>query len=224
MSALVDIVGVGAGGYAKILAELIEQAGRYHVVGLTETDRARIGTTVAGYPVLGDDDTLTTLYRKGVRTAFLGVGAVSSQGNRLRARLFRQLVELGFDVVTLIHPQAVISPSATIGAGSVVLAGAVINTGARVGENVVIYSGAVIEHDAVIGPHAHVSPGVSIAGGVTAEEGVFMGIGASIIQGVHVGAWATIGAGAVVLENIPGDCTAVGVPARCLAQEAGRKP
>ena len=214
MADLVKVVGVGAGGHAKILVELLQQTGKYELVGLTDMNRERWSTKLMGYPALGGDDVLADLYAKGIRVAFIGVGAVSSDGTRLRAKLFRQVQQLGFDVVTLTHPQAAISPSARIGAGSVVMAGTVLSADVRLGDNVVIYSGTVMEHDSVIESHVHLSPGVTIAGGVTIQEGAFIGAGASVIQGVRVGRWATVGAGAVVLKDVPDNVVAFGVPAR----------
>jgi len=214
MTELVRVVGVGAGGHAKILVELLEQTRIYELVGFTDVDRTRWGAKLMGYPVLGGDEVLAELYEKGVRAAFIGVGAVSSGGTKLRAKLFRQLAEIGFEMPTLIHSKAAVSPSASIGVGSVVMAGAVMSSDVRVGDNVVVYSGTVIEHDSVIESHVLLSPGVKIAGGVKIQEGTFLGIGASIIQGVSVGRWTTIGAGAVVLKHLNDNVVAVGVPAR----------
>lgn len=216
MAKQVKVVGVGAGGHAKILVELLERAEKYELVGFTDADPKRWGTKVMGYPVLGGDEELAGLYAKGIRAAFIGVGAVSSTGTRLRARLFRQAVSLGFQMLTLIHPQASVSPSATVRVGSVVMAGSVVSTEVRVGDNVVIYPGTVIEHDSVIDNHVHLSPGVLLAGGVHIEEGAFIGIGTSIIQGVHVGRGTTIGAGSVVLGDVPANVIVAGVPARIL--------
>ena len=218
------VVGIGAGGHAKILAELLEQSEKFELAGFTDTRRERWGTEFMGYPVLGGDEILAELYAKGIRTAFIGVGAVSGVGTRLRAKLFRQAVDLGFQMPTLIHPMAAVSHSATIGVGSVVMAGAVVSADVRVGDNVVIYSGTLIEHDTVIDNHVHMSPGVHLAGGIHIGEGVFIGIGASIIHGIRVGRWTTIGAGTVVLKDLPEDIVAIGVPARLLREASQTSP
>jgi UDP-perosamine 4-acetyltransferase len=208
------VVGIGAGGHAKILIELLAQAGKYDLVGFTDAGRERWGTEFMGYPILGGDEMLAELHTKGVQAAFIGVGAVDGAGTRLRAKLFRQAIDLGFQMPTLIHSKGVVSPSMTIGVGSVVMAGAVLSADVRVGDNVTIYSGTLIEHDSVIDDHVHMSPGVHLAGGVHIGEGAFIGIGASVIHGIRVGRWATIGAGTVVLKDLPENVVAVGVPAR----------
>ena len=45
-----------------------------------------------------------------------------------------------------------------------------------------------------------------------------LGTGAVILEGVHIGDNAKIGANAVVTQDIPAGCTAVGVPARIVRQ------
>jgi acetyltransferase-like isoleucine patch superfamily enzyme len=59
-----------------------------------------------------------------------------------------------------------------------------------------------------------VAPGAHLAGAVMLEEGCDVGIGAVVIQGLTVGAWSIVGAGAVVIESLLDNLTAVGVPAR----------
>ena len=46
-------------------------------------------------------------------------------------------------------------------------------------------------------------------------------MGAQLIQGVTVGAWSTVGAGAVVIRDLPPRCTAVGVPATVIKRADG---
>jgi len=48
------------------------------------------------------------------------------------------------------------------------------------------------------------------------DDDVYIGANACVIGNVHVGAGAIIGAGAVVLSDVPAGCTAVGNPARVL--------
>ena len=215
-----QVVGIGAGGHAKILAEILATAGDHVLVGFTDADARRWGGKLMGFPILGGDDELAGLRASGVHAAFIGVGAVSGAGTKLRARLYQKAVDLGFQMLTLVHPQAVVAPSATLGPGSVVMGGAVLSTDVRVGANVTVYSGTVVEHDSVLQDHAALSPGVRLAGGVTVGQGAFIGIGASIIQGVRIGRWATVGAGAAVLADVPDEATAVGVPARLVGPRA----
>ena len=52
--------------------------------------------------------------------------------------------------------------------------------------------------------------------GPTIEADVSIGTGAKLIGPVRVGAGATIGANAVVVDDVPAGATVVGVPARAV--------
>jgi len=50
-------------------------------------------------------------------------------------------------------------------------------------------------------------------------NGSHIGIGASVIQGITIGKWCTIGAGAVIIKDIPDGATVVGNPGRIIKQK-----
>ncbi len=215
------VIGIGAGGHAKILVEMLRGAGGSDLVGFTDRQPDLKGTCLLGVPILGDDSLLPALRSEGVDTAFVGVGA--TRDVNVRKKLYELATGCGFEMITLVHPRAYVAPSARLGKGVAVLPGAVVNTDVRIGDNVTVYSGVIIEHDSVIGDHVHLSPGVHIAGGVCIEAEAFVGIGASIIQGIRIGAGAVIGAGAAVIRDVPAGSTAVGVPARILARTGAER-
>ena len=86
--------------------------------------------------------------------------------------------------------------------------GVVINSSVKGGRNVWVESGVVI------GDNNGFSP-------VLADD-VFVGSGAKIIGKVSIGSRVRVGSNAVVLKDVPDDCTAVGVPARILPNTRGR--
>ncbi|MDK0864098.1 serine acetyltransferase [Clostridium perfringens] len=93
---------------------------------------------------------------------------------------------------------------------------------AEIGENTLLgYSGLgiVIHKNAVIGKNCVISQNVTIGGTQgqknvpVIEDNVEIGAGANIIGNVRIGSGAVIGAGAVVISDIPKNAIAVGVPA-----------
>lgn len=86
-------------------------------------------------------------------------------------------------------------------------------------------NGVVIHEDAVIGDDCMIMQQVTIGMIGDGEvpvlgNSVYVGAGAKIIGKVRVGDGARIGANAVVIEDVPPGCTAVGVPARLIQPDA----
>jgi UDP-perosamine 4-acetyltransferase len=205
-----DVLLIGAGGHARVVLDILRTHPALTPVGVI--DPAPRGEALMGVPVLGGDERLPELLAQGTMTAIIAIG--STGDCRLRERLFTECLADGWAFATAVHRSAIVAPDAAIGQGTAIMAGAIVNTGTSVGQNVVINTGAVVEHDCVIGDHAYVSPGAVLCGGVYIGVGAFIGAGATVRQGVRIGDWTVVGAGAVVLEDLPPEVTAFGVPAR----------
>lgn len=208
------VIGLGAGGHAKVVIDILQTAGDCELVGLLDASSLLRGKTIMGVPVLGGDDMLPELRGQGVTHAFIGVGSIGDTGPR--EQLYKRLRQYGFEVVNAIHPQAVIASSVKMRQGVTIMAGCIVNAYARLGANVVINTGSIVEHDCVIGDHAFISPGVRLGGTVDIGTGAHVGIGAIVLQNIRVGKNAIVGAGAVVLADVPDETVVVGVPARFL--------
>ena len=211
---MVRVIGLGAGGHAKVVIEILRLMGGYELAGLLDPRQELWGTEVLGNPVLGDDSLIPELYEQGVRHAFIGLGTVGDA--RPRSRLCDKARRQSLQIAKAIHPQAVIASSVKMGRGPTIMAGAVINAAAQLGDDVIINTGAIVEHDCVIGDHVHIAPGAHISGGVHVGSLAHIGVGATIIQGVHVGDGALVGAGTVVLRDVPPNVTVFGTPARVI--------
>jgi UDP-perosamine 4-acetyltransferase len=214
MSSLVRVIGLGAGGHAKVVIEALRAMGGYEVTGLLDPRLDLLGADVLGVPVLGDDSILGRKYDEGVRNVFIGLGGTGDTAPR--RRLFELARAQGFGVVSAIHPDAWVSASAQVGEGATVLAGAVVGTEARLGADVIVNSGAVVEHDCQIGDHVHVASGATLASSVDVGDGAHVGAGAVVVQGLSIGWGAIVGAGAVVVRDVEPATVVVGIPARIL--------
>lgn len=201
------VVVVGAGGHAKVVIDVL-RASHWEPVGLLDED---VRGEILGVPVLGSDALGKSLFADGFRNAIIAIGR-----NDLRRRLGKRMQDIGFSLISAVHPSAVLSPSASIGAGVVVMPQAVINAQATVDNSVIINTRAVVEHNCLIGEAAHIAPGSVMGGCVTIGEEVFFGIGAVARPLSRIGARTIVGAGAVVIGEIPADTIVVGVPARPL--------
>jgi len=206
-----QVVIVGAGGHGKVVLDVLRAAGRFEPVGFLDADPSLAGQTVGGLPVLGAVNLLPKLRQQKVHAAIVAIG-----DNRTRMRYAALLREQGMELVTAVHPAAVVSPAAWLGANVVVSAGAVVCTEARVDDSAIVNTSAVVDHECHVGQAAHVAPAACLAGRVRVGPLAFVGIGAQVIQCRSVGEGATVAAGAVVIEDVPPFATAVGVPARVI--------
>lgn len=139
---------------------------------------------------------------------------VATGSNELRETKTKMLLTMNVPLATIIHPSAVISPTAKIKSGSTVLANAIINLNARIGRGCIINNGAIIEHDCQVGDYVNICPKFAMAGHTTIGQRSYMGIGSTIIDEIKVGQGVTVGAGAVVIRDVPDNKLVVGVPAK----------
>ncbi|MDB5325360.1 MAG: sugar O-acyltransferase, sialic acid O-acetyltransferase NeuD family [Phycisphaerales bacterium] len=204
-----DIVLIGCGGHGKVVLDAVRQEGRHRVVGFLDADPATHGTTVHDVPVLGGPNLLDKMAARKVRGVIVAIG-----DNRTRFGYASEAEAAGLELVSAVHPRAVIAPSATLGRNVVVAAGAVVSVDASVGDGSIINTGAIVDHECIVGRHVHIAPGVRLAGRVAVGDFAFVGLGAMVIQCLTIGERATVGAGAMVRTDVGPGITVVGVPAR----------
>lgn len=176
------IILVGGGGHCRSVIDVIEQQGKYQIVGIVDL-KELIGQQVLGYPIIGCDDQLPDLLAL-CRTAVITVGHLRS--NSLRLMLYELLKKLGYALPVITSPLAYVSPHANIGEGTVVMHHALINANASVGRNCIINSKALVEHDVRVGDHCHISTASVLNGGVVVADHTFVGSNVTSKQEVQL--------------------------------------
>lgn len=212
------VIGLGAGGHAKVIIEILTKSGGFEIIGLLDNKKELWNSRILDLPVLGGDELLLKLYNEGFRYAFIGLGSIGNSNPR--RELYENIQHNEFEIVQAIHPSANISSSVEIGEGATIMAAVVINACTQIGQNVIINTGSIIEHDCDIRDHVHIASGAVLAGGITVNEGAHIGLGANLLQGIKIGKNAIIGAGSVVLNDVEPDIVVVGNPAKELRNQA----
>ena len=205
-----QIVIFGTGGMARdlhaLLRDLVLATSRFEVLGFLDDDAAQHGRRVHDLPVLGGAEWIAA--NAHVEVA-VGIGSPPA-----KRRVVHRLRRAGARFPSLVHPSAIVGPDVTLGEGAVVSAGCVLTTDISLGPFVTVNTACTLAHDDLVDPYATLAPGVHLAGNVHLRTGAELGIGAVAIQGVTVGEWSIVGAGAVVTTDLEPNVTAVGVPAR----------
>lgn len=169
---------------------------------------------VGGYPVLGHPNNLEELIKKhDFNSIFLAVSH-----NYTRLELWREISKKICDLhlISIIHPNSSISKTAIIGKGSLVMSGAIIAAGCKVGENCIVDLNSVLDHDSVLESYASLLPSTTTGGNVTIGTCTCICLGSLISHRLSIGGHSFIGAGSVVLRDIPEKTLAYGYPAKSI--------
>ena len=147
---------IGAGGHGKVIADIAVLNGYEEIVFLDDNENI---TECGSYPVIGRCKEAKEL----TADIIIGIGNA-----KIRKQIHTSLGEK--NIVTLIHPDAVIAKGTVIGAGSVVMAGTVINPGVRIGKGCIINTCSSIDHDCNVGDFVHIAVGSHLCGMVAIGE------------------------------------------------------
>lgn len=202
-----------AGEQGRVVLDSLRRNG---VEGLrfVDDDDDLWGDRVDGVPVIGGLETLLGLDRDETRVV-VGYGRIG--GSRLE--LAEPIRAGGFDLFSVVDPDATVAETASVGAGTVVGGQSYVGPGVELGELVLVDTSANVSHDCALGDGVTVAPNATLAGGVTVGRDAYVGAGATVLDHVTVGPEAVVGAGAVVTEAVPEGVTVVGVPAKPLPEE-----
>ena len=207
------IVIVGAGGLGREVHWLIKQINKqkeeWDFLGYID-DNLEVGTEINGKKVLGGLNYL--LKQKEHLSVAIAIGS---------AKVRRQIVEKLSKNPYLEYPNLIISDvymdeTIQLGKGNIILNGNILTVNIQMKDFNVLETGSTIGHDVSIGSYITIYLGVNVAGNVQIENECELGANSCIIQGIFIGKKTVIGAGAVVIRDIEGECTVVGNPAKVI--------
>lgn len=207
-----DLIIFGASGFGREVAWAVERINKveptWNLLGFMDDNESIQGNEINGYRVLG-------------KTADVGkypdayfVCAVGA--SRIREKIVGNMKAVNPNIKfgTVIDPSVEMSDFVTVGEGTIICAHTIVTVNIEIGSHVIINLDCTIGHDAVLQDFVTLYPSVNVSGITNIGYAVELGTGMQIIQGKTVGDYSIVGAGAVVVKDIPAKCTAVGSPAR----------
>lgn len=188
----------------KLVGAINQRAPQWNLRGFIDDQPHMQGTSILGYPVVGDRSVLQTL-RAPAAAVFNNV-----TGKARNARAIADLIEpVGAPPPNLVHPGVDLA-YVQIGHGCILPQGCVVGSGSVIGNFLAARLHSVISHDVTIEDFVFIGPGTVVGSGAHIEEGAFLGAGVTIMTGCRVGRHSVIGAGAVVTRDVPADSTLIG--------------
>ena len=149
-------------------------------------------------PVISKED-ITTKYPPTLYSMYVSLGY--TKVNTLRKEKYHEMKNIGYKLITFIHPSSVFNGNSKVGDNCLVLEKTTIQPFVTIGNNNVIFTTSHIGHHSTIGNHCFIA-GAIVSGNVTVCDECFLGGQAIIRDTVTIGRKSVIGMGAIILKDV----------------------
>ena len=197
MDARQKLIVFGIARHAEMVAEFARE--QFDFIGFTANRRFIKNDRLGHYPLFPFEDLAT---RCDPATHAIHVALEYSRQSADRARLVAEAEQLGFDIVSIIHPSASIAPSATIGRHALICEGVIVQPFARIGDNVAINAGSLIGLSAEIAESVYLGIRVTVERYSRIATNCTIGNGSTITEGKVVAAQSTLQPRSVVTSDV----------------------
>ncbi len=133
---------------------------------------------------------------------------------RFRKESYEKMKQAGYTGAFIKHPTAAVIDDAVFGEDIVLGSGVFTGSQAKIGNSFHAANNACIGHDSVIGDYVRIGAGAFVGGHSRILDNAYVGAGAMIKDRISIGASSVLALGAVALEDVPDNATAIGNPAR----------
>jgi sugar O-acyltransferase (sialic acid O-acetyltransferase NeuD family) len=204
------IVLIGGGGHCLSCIDVLRLENVFEIVGILDTPD-KVGTSLMGIKVIGDDDDIPRLARK-YKNFLITIGQIKYSEKRVR--IFETVKKYGGNLPVIISPKAYISPSAIINEGTIIMHNSLINAKAVIGKGCIINTGALVEHEASVGDFCHISTQAIVNGQVFIGKNSFIGSNSVIANNISLPEQIIVAAGACIFKSPDEAGTYIGNPAK----------
>jgi sugar O-acyltransferase (sialic acid O-acetyltransferase NeuD family) len=197
---LKDIVIFGVGEIAELADLYLREDAGAKVAAFTVDAAYKTADMWLGRPVVAWED-IASKYSPAHFDVFV---AVSYSGlNKLRRAKFDEAVAKGYRLAHYVSSRATHFANFAGKPNQFILEDNTIQPFATIGENVTLWSGNHIGHHSEIADDVFIASHVVVSGGVSIGRRTFVGVNVTIRDHVKIGADCVLGAGALILNDIP---------------------
>ena len=204
-----NIIVFGAGEFGTLIQNVMSYNQVFQIAAFGDDNMDKSKITTGDVPLFNQGDLFQFAKENEIQTAIMAIG-----NNRVRGIKYNLFKNAGFEMLSIVHPKALIDTEVVYGDNVIIEMGTAIHTHSKIGNNVFLGGDALIGHHNIIGNHVLVGGNASFGGAVVVEDYASIGVGSSIKPGVTIGKGAVVGVGAVVIKDVEPGTTVVGVPAK----------
>ena len=162
-------------------------------------------------PLINKSDWYSELSTLGINKIIITITDLKERYNQIN-----KAKEYGFELVNAIHSSVLIMDDAILGENLVIYPRVYVGYRAEVHTGVALNTGVQLDHHNVIRECAAIDPGVVFAGNVTVGRFTQVHTGVVVKNRIRIGEDSIIGAGSVIINDVPDRVTVVGVPGRII--------
>jgi sugar O-acyltransferase (sialic acid O-acetyltransferase NeuD family) len=189
----------GVQDFAQLACFYLRQDSQHEVVAFSVNEQyLPEAKSFEGLPVVPFEN-IETVYPPAESKFFAPMSP--SRMNRLRESVYRQVKAKGYELISYVSSKATVFPGAIIGDNCFILEDNTIQPFTTIGNNVVLWSGNHIGHHSVIKDHVSFTSHVVLSGHCVVEPFCFLGVNATIRDGIHLAEGSLIAMSASVMRD-----------------------
>ncbi|MFD2562438.1 NeuD/PglB/VioB family sugar acetyltransferase [Aquimarina rubra] len=203
---------IGAGTQGQVYASYLKEAG-VNIIGFIDDNPDLIGKDVINIPVIGMyKDLFLEEFKDKIQDVYCPIGV-----NAVRVSYLSTLKKEGYGIPGFLHHTVSIAPDVTIGEAVYMLAGNIVMPHTTIGNYIMINMDSTIAHHVTLEDGVFMSSGVNIGALINVRKNAYIGMGVTAMTGIkEIGKETLIGAGTVIIKDVPEYTTVVGNPARVI--------
>lgn len=193
------LVVFGTGKIADVVFYYATQECGFHVEAFV-VDAPFVGNGEwKGRPVIPLEE-LKTKYPPQEFDAFVAIGY--HQLNQLRAQKCNELLDLGYQLISIVSPLANVTRDLSHGSNCFIMPPCEIHPCVKLGNNVFVWGGAMIAHHCEIGDNCWITSSAQIGGASIIGENTFLALNSTVSHGIKVGRSCFLGANTLVTKDL----------------------